>query len=165
LEEVTTADIIIHVRDIAHPASDAQRDDVLSILSALGIGNMTDEQDEDQPEIANVPIIEIWNKIDLLDEERLEQLQNLAAREDNILLTSAEKNIGLAELRRFISDRIAQNHIFRRHCIALTNGAALAWLHNKGEVKVIAEDDQQITIEASLSAQNWGQYDKLFGGN
>jgi GTPase len=164
LEEVTTADIIIHVRDIAHAASDAQRDDVLSILSALGIGNLEDDEDKGLSETPNVPIIEIWNKIDLLDADRLEQLQNLAMREDNILMISAEKNIGLEELRRFISDRIAQNHEIRRVTVVHGNGAAIAWLHNKGEVQVITEDDQQITLEASLSAQNWGQYDKLFGG-
>ena len=109
LEEVTTADIIIHVRDIAHPASDAQQADVLAIMADLGIGpEDDDEEDAQREERADIPVIEVWNKIDLLTDDRLEELQNLAARSENILLISAQKNVGLQSLRQHISDYISK---------------------------------------------------------
>ncbi|MFC4292069.1 GTPase HflX [Sphingorhabdus arenilitoris] len=164
LEEVTTADIIIHVRDIAHPASDAQRDDVLAILSALGIGEQSlDDPDSDASARTDIPILELWNKVDLLNADRLEELQNLAQRNNNILLISAEKRIGLDALRHNISDRISKDNETRTVKLANSDGAAIAWLHNKGAVQTIAEDTECMTLTVSLSPQNWGQFDKLFG--
>src|SRR5204863_6513567 len=62
LEEVAAADLILHVRDIAHPDSDAQAEDVETVLSTLGLA------EEDSP-----PRIEIWNKLDLLDPDEREE--------------------------------------------------------------------------------------------
>ena len=68
LEEVLSADLIVHVRDIAHPDSEAQRDDVLDVLGELGVtGEAALERGEGDPEPP--PIIEAWNKLDLLDAE------------------------------------------------------------------------------------------------
>jgi GTPase len=153
LEEVITADLIIHVRDIAHPSSDSQRDDVLSILNDLGIGS-----NESQP----IPVIELWNKIDLLEEPQLEILTHIAASHNDCLLISAQTGQGIDAFRQFLSDRIAAKNELRVIEVANSDGAALAWLHQKGEVKKIAEGPSKITIEASLSAQNWGQFTKLF---
>ena len=61
LEEVTAADIIVHVRDISHTASDDQARDVEHILRELGVDLETGE---------GATIIEAWNKIDLIDENR-----------------------------------------------------------------------------------------------
>lgn len=169
LEEVTSADIIIHVRDIAHPASDAQRGDVLAILAALGISDVAsyrrdvgDGSSGEQADGSHVPIIELWNKMDLLDPERLEQLRHLADRDKNVMMISAIQNIGLNELRLFLSTHIARDHEARNISVPIANGAAIAWLHDKGEMKITAQDDQQITLMASLSSQNWGQFQKLF---
>ena len=57
LEEVTTADLIVHVRDIAHPDTEAQAEDVAAVLREIGA---TGEE--------GAPMIEAWNKVDLLDE-------------------------------------------------------------------------------------------------
>ncbi len=164
LEEVTTADIIIHVRDIAHPASDAQQADVLAIMADLGIGpEDDDEEDAQREERADIPVIEVWNKIDLLTDNRLEELQNLAARSENILLISAQKNIGLQSLRQHISDYISKDNETRNITLPIEDGAALAWLHNKGSVEILNETDESVQIQASLSQQNWGKFEKLFG--
>jgi GTPase len=153
LEEVTTADIIIHVRDIAHPASEAQRGDVLSILQDLGsIGG----------EDTAIPIIELWNKIDLLDDERKNVLFNTAAKSDDCMMISAQTGEGIEAFLHKISQRIARDNVSRIIEIDASNGAAIAWLHNKGDVKIISENKEIITINASLSPQNWGQFDKLF---
>ena len=164
LEEVTTADIIIHVRDIAHPASDAQQADVLAIMADLGIGpEDDDEEDAQREERADIPVIEVWNKIDLLTDDRLEELQNLAARSENILLISAQKNVGLQSLRQHISDYISKDNETRNITLPIEDGAAQAWLHSKGSVEVLSETNKSVQIQASLSQQNWGKFEKLFG--
>ena len=163
LEEVTTADIIIHVRDIAHPASDAQQADVLAIMADLGIGPEDDEEDAQREERADIPIIEVWNKIDLLTDERLEELQNLAARSENILLISAQKNVGLQSFRQHISEYISKDNETRNVTLPIEDGATLAWLHSKGSVEILDETHQSVQIQASLSQQNWGKFEKLFG--
>jgi GTPase len=153
LEEVLTADIIVHVRDIAHPASDAQRDDVLSILSDLGIGG---------DEGVMKPVIEIWNKIDLLDEERRETLKNLAARQESVLLLSAQNGEGVSQFCAFLAEKIANDYEVRHLRLPILSGAALAWLHSKGTVIEQMEEDGVLRIMASLNTQNWGQFEKLF---
>jgi GTPase len=153
LEEVLTADIIVHVRDIAHPASDAQRDDVLSILRDLGIGGEDGE---------HKPVIEIWNKIDLLDEDRRETLENMAQRQDNIIMLSAQSGEGVAQFCSRLADKIANDYEERHLRLSSSAGAALAWIHSKGKIieKTDVEDYMQIT--ALLNRQNWGQFEKMF---
>jgi GTPase len=153
LEEVLTADIIVHVRDIAHPASDAQRDDVLSILRDLGIGG-----DEGE----HKPVIELWNKIDLLDPERREQLEGQAARKSNIVLLSAQSGEGVARFCDTLADLVANDYEERQVSVPAYAGAALAWLHNKGKVIRQVESEGKLQITASLNRQNWGQFEKQF---
>ncbi len=153
LEEVLTADIIVHVRDIAHPASDAQRGDVLSILHDLGIGG--DDGDAK-------PVIEVWNKIDLLDAERVKQLTAQAARNDAIVMLSAQTGEGVSAFCQYLADRIANDYEVRDLRLPGHAGAALAWLHNKGKVIAQTEADGALQITASLNRQNWGQFEKLF---
>lgn len=154
LEEVTTADIILHVRDISHPASDSQRDDVLSILQNLGINEEAEEQ---------TPLIEIWNKVDLLEIDDFNLLQDQAAKSDNILMVSAQTGKGVEALLQHLSEVIAQNNETRNIEMRTGEGEILAWLHNKGSVKSTAENGEIMTVEASLNAQNWGQFEKLYG--
>ena len=155
LEEVISADIIIHIRDISHAESDAQRDDVLSILRELGIGN-------DAETATNPPIIEVWNKIDLLSDERRTNLSNLAARDDNILMISAEKGEGIDALREHMSGRIAKANETRSVKLNAEDGAALAWLHGRGKVSNRKEQGDLISVDVSLTQQLWGQFEKQF---
>jgi GTPase len=156
LEEVTTADLIIHVRDISHGSTDTQRDDVLAILRDLDIFG-------EDGEGSAIPLIEVWNKIDLVDDEHLAELRILADKRDDCLLLSAQTGLGVDEFRQYLSDHIARGN--ERHIIAIEtkNGAALAWLHNKGEISILKQSADITEIEASLSPQNWGQFEKLFG--
>lgn len=155
LEEVISADIIVHVRDISHPESDAQRDDVLSILHDLGIG-------DDAETVRIRPIIEVWNKVDLLTNERREELSNIAARNDQIILISAENGQGIEPFKALLSAKIAKANETRSLILNLDDGAALAWLHDHGKVSSREEQGTQILVEVSLSRQNWGQFEKQF---
>ncbi len=155
LEEVISADIIVHVRDISHSESDAQREDVLAILRDLGIG--------DDPDVPNAPeMIEVWNKVDLLSDERRTELNNISDRDDQILLISAEKGEGIDAFKELLSDRIAKANEIRPLTLKADDGAALAWLHARGKVSNRREKGDQVLIDASLSRQLWGQFEKKF---
>ena len=155
LEEVISADIIVHVRDIAHSESDAQRDDVLSILRDLRIGT-------DPANSAASATVEVWNKIDLLSDERKAELSNLAARNAQAVIISAEKGDGIDAFREHLAQTIAKAHETRSLKLNAEDGAALAWLHGHGKVSGQKEQGGLVLVDVSLSRQLWGQFGKQF---
>ena len=92
LEEVTEADIVVHVRDAHHPDSAAQRDDVLAVLRDLGLGELVEDG-----------LIEVLNKIDLLDEAARDALVNQAQRNDEVVALSASDRGGVRRAPRSCS--------------------------------------------------------------
>lgn len=155
LEEVISADIIVHVRDISHSETDAQRDDVLQILRDLGV--LDDEDAANQPRM-----LEVWNKIDLLDAEKREDLSALVQRNDDLLMISAETGEGVDAFKAHLSALIAKGNLVRSVRLKASDGAALAWLHARGTINSQIVDEDLVTVEASLSRQLWGQFDKQF---
>jgi GTPase len=126
LEEVLEADVILHVRDISHEDAEAQQHDVEAVLGQLGI----------DPE-ASDNIIEIWNKIDRLDDAARENLVNIAARrppERPCLLVSAHTGEGVEALLQTIEDRLAAARITLDLSIDAADGAGISWLHRNAEV-------------------------------
>ena len=155
LEEVISADIIVHVRDISHFESDAQREDVLSILRDLGIG--------DDAEAERIrPILEVWNKVDLLTDDRREELSKLAARNDQIILISAENGEGIDSFKALVSANIAKANETRSLTLNSDDGAVMAWLHGRGRVSNRKEKENHVLVDVSLSRQIWGQFEKQF---
>ena len=153
LEEVTTADLIVHVRDIAHPDSEAQAADVARVLAEIGLGAAGGEE-------GGTPtlVIEVWNKIDALADETREDALADAARRDDVIPVSALTGDGIAPLRRLLADRvIGEAHVHRLE-IAATDGAALAWLHEHGEVLSEAFGEDGMTLEVRLSDTEWARY-------
>lgn len=128
LEEVLEADLLLHVRDISHPETEAQRADVQQVLLGLGIDLAAKETK------AGHAWLEILNKIDLLDAEDREQIMAQAEREENILPISAVSGEGCAELLAGIEEALAINRLIRRYRVPHDQGAAVAWLHQHGEV-------------------------------
>ncbi|MCC5611759.1 GTPase HflX [Nostoc sp. CHAB 5834] len=155
LEEVISADIIVHVRDISHSETDAQRDDVVAILRDLGIG--IDVDFEKQPQM-----IELWNKVDLLDDEQRAELSGIADRSDNVLMLSAITGEGVDAFKQVLSSVIAKGNEIRVLQLRNDDGAALAWLHARGKITKQTEQGDCVDIEVALSRQLWGQFDKLF---
>lgn len=155
LEEVISADIIVHVRDISHSETDAQRDDVLQILRDLGV--LDDEDAANQPRM-----LEVWNKIDLLDPEKREDLSALVQRNDDVLMISAQTGEGVDAFKAHLSALIAKGNLVRSVRLKASDGAALAWLHARGTINSQIVDEDLVTVEASLSRQLWGQFDKQF---
>lgn len=155
LEEVISADIIVHVRDISHAQTDAQRADVLQILRDLGV--LDDAQTANQPRM-----IEIWNKLDLLDDDRRVELSGMAARNDDILMISAETGEGIDAFKAHLTARIADGNDLRTVKLRADNGAALAWLHGRGIVRSQYIEGDTVSVDVSLSRQLWGQFEKQF---
>ncbi len=124
LEEVLAADIILHVRDMAHPEAEQQRDDVLHVLSDIGLDETT----------KNTRLIEVWNKIDLLPAGRQRIMRSAAKRQGNACCVSALKGEGLDVLAHMIEDMQHRDAVTVRIRIANGDGAALAWVHQHAKV-------------------------------
>ncbi|QDM17267.1 GTPase HflX [Tardiphaga sp. vice352] len=128
LEEVLEADIILHVRDIAHEDADAQQSDVDKVLRQLGIDTDASER-----------ILEVWNKIDRFDADQRENIANIAARrppEKPCFLVSAETGEGVDELLAAIETRLAATRITLDLSVDASDGAGVSWLHRNAEVLV-----------------------------
>lgn len=156
LEEVTSADLILHVRDIANPDSAMQRDEVLRVLSELGV--IAEKGGE-----SSVPIIEVWNKWDLLDEVRQADLQTLAAMDPDVVPVSALTGMGVDDLLARLGERLTQGARVRTIRLPASDGARMAWLYAHGEV--ISDDDAGAdergplrALEVRLSDREWGRY-------
>ncbi|MET0361863.1 MAG: GTPase HflX [Sphingobium sp.] len=159
LEEVLSADLIIHVRDIAHPDTDAQRDDVMDVLGELGVaGEEAWARGGEEPDPP--PIIEAWNKLDLLDREEAANLRELAARRDDVVILSALTGEGVDTLQRTISDKMtAGAKVYALH-IPLTDGAAIPWLHEHGEVIASKIKEDETLVEVRLSDAAFARFAK-----
>jgi GTP-binding protein HflX len=147
LEEVVAADLVLHIRDAAHPDSERQRDNVNLILTELFGGKELDS--EKVP-----PIIEVYNKIDLLGDEQRDFIYNQTSRSSNFIALSGVSGEGCSNLIDQISQRICVNHTIIDVDIPLSDGASLAWLYENGNI--IERSDKIMTshLKVQLSPKN-----------
>jgi GTP-binding protein HflX len=150
LEEVTAADLILHVRDIAHPDSDAQRADVLAVLEEIGIGGENGE--------VRAPILEVWNKLDALDPEMRERVQGEAARDDDVVTVSALTGEGVDGLQRRVADRLLAGAKVHTIDVTAGDGETIAWLHQHGEVLGQTMAEETMTLDVRLSPAEWSRF-------
>ncbi len=138
LEEVVSADLLIHIRDIAHPDTEAQRADVETVLAEIGV-------DE------NTPRFEVWNKLDLLDAETHDQIAGKAAHRDDVVAISALSGEGVQHLIEQVAAKLTNAHRLYSIAIDASDGAGAAWLHAHGEVLGSISNDLQTTYDVRLS--------------
>ena len=141
LEEVVSADLLVHVRDLAHPDTEAQRADVEAVLAEIGVGEET-------------PRIEAWNKLDLLDPEALEALMAEAERREDAVPISALTGEGVDALVARVAATLTAGH--RRYAIDLPagDGAGAAWLHAHGEVLGQETEGETIRYDVRLAPED-----------
>lgn len=162
LEEVTAADVIVHVRDIANSESDAQKAQVLEILGDLGL---LDSGDDEEGEL--IPIVEVWNKWDLLSEERGEELSAvIASRPDDLIVpVSALTGEGTDLLLDTVSRMITVDARVCDFVIPASDGQRLAFLHARGEVlheqSSEGQSGPEIHITVRLSQRELGRFTAL----
>ena len=150
LEEVLAADLILHVRDLAHPDSDAQAADVEAVLENLGLA------EQNSP-----PRIEVWNKIDALDPATREAMLNEGERREDVVAISALTGEGIEGLRDAISARLQAGSEVHKLTLPVTEGERLAWLHSRGEVIDSQVDHDVMQVTVRLSPDNWARFQAL----
>ena len=149
LEEVLEADLILHVRDIADPDSAVQAGDVMNVLAQLGV-----EEDETR-------ILEVWNKIDLLEMEALRRIRE--TRASGPVLVSASTGEGVQELLAEVEQRITGGNTRTHLSMGPEEGAAISWLYENAHV-VEREDGEQgrVELDVLMSERTAGQFKRLF---
>jgi GTPase len=155
LEEVQEADVVLHVRDVANPDTDAQARDVQKVLTELKVlGDDGDETD-------GKTLIEVWNKIDLVDGEAREILEGQARRQEASPV-SAVTGEGCAELLKRVGGLIDDTPPVAVR-LAAKDGEALAWIYRNGRVES-REDEEEggVRLIARLDAQALSRFERQF---
>ncbi|HWG78933.1 MAG TPA: GTPase HflX, partial [Stellaceae bacterium] len=147
LEEVTEADLIVHVRDVHHPESEAQRGDVHAVLADLGLGDAVEHR-----------MVEALNKIDLIEPERRAMLRNQAQRNHDVVPISAVTGEGCDRLIDVLDSRVDSDRQLVHLEIPVSDGAALAWLYQHGEVVSRNDDEQAAHVAVRLSEADLGRF-------
>jgi GTP-binding protein HflX len=150
LEEVASADLLIHVRNMAHPDREAQRDDVDDVLASLGMA------EEGAP-----PRLEAWNKVDLLSGEERDRLTEEAKRRDDVAMVSALSGEGLEALRELMASRLRSGEQIHELRLPASAGERIAWLHARGEVLDQRVEEDEVALSVRLSPDNWARFQAL----
>lgn len=161
LEEVTEADVIVHVRDISHKDTQAQRDDVIDVLEALGISG------EDER-----PVVEVLNKTDVLDiDARADQhaIAHVSRERDlvcletpKIVCTSALTGDGVEGFLDLVDDLVTAGRHIIEVLLHTQDGAARAWLHKRGDVLSDRHNDNGSIMIVRLDDEANGQFTRAF---
>lgn len=159
LEEVTGADLILHVRDIANPSTAAQKTQVLEVLADLGV---TDAESGE----GAIPILEVWNKLDLLGREEAEEISEVAGGDPMVQAISAITGEGIDDLLARLGDILTATARVHELVLPASAGRRIAWLHAHGEV--LEETDaghgpdgplRRLTVR--LNPKEFGQFETL----
>ncbi len=148
LEEVLEADLIVHVRDIAHPDSEAQAADVMAVLADLGV----------DPVRGTARMIEALNKIDLLDHEARQRIATVAARHQDTVSLSAVTGDGCDALTARIDALLSEEHRAVTIDLPLSDGAGIAWLYRHGEVLERHDDGETAHLVINLGQEDLARF-------
>ena len=148
LEEVLNSDVILHVRDISHPNTDSHSQDVSDILEKIGL-------DE------NIPVLEVWNKIDLLPECQKMQQPDMRLNKKEIYPVCAASGLGLENLKTGIINVISARYTKDIRSISTTEGKKRAWLYRNGVVESERLEDENYKMVLRWSEKQKKQFDLL----
>ena len=152
LEEVVEADMILHVRDSGHADAAAQAADVGRILGDLGV----DSDDRHR-------VIDIHNKIDLLDGEARDLVVQRTGNGVDAVAVSARDGAGVDMLRALIDKRLGDAREILEIDVVLSDGAAIAWLYEYGEVIDRRDEDRLAHMRVALDPADAHRYTHRFG--
>ena len=145
LEEVLSADLIIHVRDISHENTENQNFEVDKVLKSIGVSD-------------TIPVLEIWNKIDLVEMEKRKSFQNLAKRKKGICAISATTKEGILTLTKKIKNSLEPLKFSETLIVPFEFGDRKAWLHENGVVVNEFYTDAGFKFEVTWSDQQKAKY-------
>ncbi len=137
LEEVIEADLILHVRDISHPESEGQAENVHAVLAELGIDR--DGQGR---------MLEVWNKVDLLPSEKADAVRQVAARTPRVAVISALTGDGVPGLMAAVAGEIEEPRVEETLRLGFDQGRKRAWLfdHRLVRAETPAEDGYEVAV-------------------
>ncbi len=148
LEEVLAADVIVHVRDISHPETEEQARDVRTILATLGVDDQVSQ-------------LELWNKIDQLDDEKAEAIRTRAAREEGVFAISALTGEGLQGFLDAVTRALGEEKRRETFTLPFDQGRRRAWLFDKGLVEEESQTEDGYTLTVHWSATDKARFDAL----
>jgi GTPase len=152
LEEVRTADLVLHVRDVAHPDSAAQRGDVLLVLDGLGL----------EPAAQEERVLEFWNKLDLIEADERQRLSRLALRQPEVAAGSALAGDGLDRLLDLIEHRLVAGEGVVEVELDPADGARLAWLYRHGTVLARRDGATKTRLKVALAPAERARLERRF---
>lgn len=138
LEEVLEAAVLLHVRDITHPDSEAQKADVMAVLGDLGARHGDDGR-----------LIEVLNKLDAADATTTERAQNYLARAQDAVAISAITGAGCDSLLEAVDRMLDRGRELVDVDVDQADGATVAWLYRRGEV--LAREDRDHTVRLTVN--------------
>jgi GTPase len=149
LEEVVGAELILHVRDISHPETDAQRHDVETVLGGLGIDT----------EAAGGPVLEVWNKADRLSAPGRRDAERTILRQGRrAVLASAHTGEGVVALLAAIDRRLGARDEILSVQVPAGHGRLLSWLHDHADVlSEETEESGAVTARIRIDPANRGK--------
>ena len=156
LEEAIDADLLVHVRDRSSPVDATQKSDVEAVLNDL-----SERLDQDLP-----PILEVWNKADLLPDDHRERLIDRLGHvaDEKAVLVSSLTGEGVPDFLQVLKRELQKRAVDASFEIAATNGAARAWLYEHGDVLSERQDGEAQTtcLKVRLNAARLGQFQASF---
>ncbi|WP_172328731.1 GTPase HflX [Mangrovicoccus sp. HB161399] len=148
LEEVLAADLILHVRDISHPETELQAQNVTDILASLGV-----EKD--------VPLYEVWNKIDQLPEAEREETSTRAARSEGIFAISALTGQGIDTLLSAVAEQFQDRRQEEVLHLGFGDGRQRAWLFEQNVVQSEIQTEDGFDVTVFWTARQAERYRRL----
>jgi GTP-binding protein HflX len=152
LEEVLEADIILHVRDTAHEESEAQKADVLHVLTELGIDTEGDQR-----------ILDVLNKIDLLTPPARTGLRANNGGERTAVAISARTGEGLPDLLKRLDQMLQRQAVTLTLQLPPSDGAGLAWAYAHGRVLARKDRDTGTELTLSIDPESLGRFQNRYG--
>jgi GTP-binding protein HflX len=150
LEEVLDADLILHVRDITHPESELQAQNVRTILVELGID-----------ETAQGGIIEVWNKLDRLAPDQTEAMRQIAARTPRVQAISATTGEGVPELLAAVAAELAEPAEDETIRVGFEQGRQRAWLFDRKLVRSETRTDDGFELAVRWTERDRSQFRQM----
>lgn len=149
LEEVLSADLVVHIRDIASESSKEQRNDVLNVLESLGFNDF-----ENSPNY-----LEVFNKIDLLDENKKNDL--LKATKPDVAVVSAKSGEGCDKLLQIIDDKLSKEFEVMELDVDIADGKKMAWIYDNTTVIDKKLFDDFIKFKIKLNQADKGRLENM----
>ncbi|QCO16897.1 GTPase HflX (plasmid) [Azospirillum brasilense] len=159
LEEVQAADLILHVRDVSHPDTAAQKADVDSVLADLGIDAANDPR-----------VVEVLNKTDQMPATARGALhmrlanQRMMEGEERAVAVSALTGEGLDDLLDLLDRRVSAGRQVLELSVNLADGRALAWLYEHGQVLDRRDENGQAHVHVALTPSDAARFESRFVG-